>query len=447
MSVQRLLPVRFTVLCTALCLATAGCATSQPVQRNSVSQRASDAALAESLWAEATRLLDPLAEGYDDSLDDLFPTQQVQAPRTLALHEPPDDRILHFAGTMLGQQQELVEYSRTMGDALQPAGIASWVVVEGTRGVSVDRHQLDESLRIAQNTGGLVNLALSFGVASEGGSTGTDYAVAHTTQYDARLDEIADTIRDSGVRVLLRIGNEINGSWNGHHPYVFPLAYRKVVERFRARKADNVAFVWCIVPHGDPEIFERNAQGEFRWYPGDDVIDWYSVDVFSPLHFSGLAGHGRNQADRFYLVTDLLLEHARRAGKPVLIGEATPQRMDIVSSREDPRGVRAEAVWTQWFRPFLAFLDLHPEIKAVTMLPVDWRKTSAWPDWGDSRIHTNSNLVGRWRDELSRQRWLHLADVAQAVGASKAPKPPKAAQRPAKANRKAKAKPARGNRR
>jgi hypothetical protein len=342
--------------------------------------------------------------------DDLFPEANQLKDELLATYEPKGPRVLHFSGTMSQQENELIDYTEALGVDMQPAGHAAWITLQGTRGWRVDVNKLAMAIAEAQRTGGILNLGLSLGVGTNGFGQAKDDAVANTSQFDERIDEIADLLRVSGVRVLLRIGVEINGPWKGHHPYTFPKAYRKIVNRFRARDVDNVAFVWCIAPHGDPGIFARDKNGKRKWFPGEEFIDWYGLDVFHKMHFSPQIGRGRAGFDRYYNVANQLLEHARRVGKPVIIGETTPQNMNIPSAREDPRGALAETIWKQWFLPFLAFLDMHPEIKAVTMLPVYWRKTSAWPEWGDSRIHHNPRLMALWKNELARSRWMHLSD-------------------------------------
>ena len=342
--------------------------------------------------------------------DDLFPEALQPRSELWAPYEPKGPRILHLSGTMSQQENELIDYAEALGVDMQPAGFAAWITLQGTRGWRVDVNKLATAVAEVQRTGGLLNLGLSLGVGTNNFGEARDDAVANTTQFDERIDEIADLLRVSGVRVLLRIGVEINGEWKGHHPYTFPKAYRKIVNRFRARDVDNVAFVWCIVPHGDPDIFARDKNGKRKWFPGEDFVDWYGLDVFHRMHFSPQVGRGRTGFDRYYNVANQLLEHARRVGKPVIIGETTPQYMNIPSMREDPRGAMAETIWKQWFLPFLAFLDMHPEIKAVTMLPVDWRKTSAWAEWGDSRIHRNPRLMALWKNELARSRWMHLSE-------------------------------------
>jgi len=334
----------------------------------------------------------------------------------LALYEPDAGRVLHLVGTMLRQEDVITDYERAVGSELLPAGYAVWIALQGTRGWQTDLDRAARALRQARQSGLILNMALSFGFDARAFGTATDSDFATGEDFDARVDELADLIQRSGVPVLLRVGTEVNGVWSGHHPYVFPQAYRKLVERFRARGVTNVAYVWCIVPQGDPDIFGRNSSGQARWYPGDDVVDWFGLDVFDRIEFTPGGVAGRKGSERDYEVTATLLDTARRLGKPVIVGETTPRRMQVPGRRDDPLGKKGLAIWERWFVPFSAFLDRHPEIKAVTMLPVDWTKTTAWPDWGDARLHQNPELLRHWRDELRKPRWIHRSGLPAAGG-------------------------------
>jgi hypothetical protein len=305
------------------------------------------------------------------------------------------------------------DYVRMVGADLEPVGRSIWMNIPGTRRWSMGRDRLRDDLKLLKEKGLFLNFSLGFDQGGgESFETAADRDVAETDQHDALIDDLAAIVRDSGVPTILRVGAEVNGPWSGHHPYVFPKAYRKVVERFRAAGADNVAFCWCIEPRGDPAIDEKNAAGEYRWFPGNDVIDWYGIDVFAREDFD--PGTNPRQQRRSE-VTRTLLKMAQRARKPVIVGETTPFGEDVPTGREDPNGLRARAVWKEWFEPFLAWLDANPQIKAVTMLPIDWSSTRTWSHWGDARIQQNRALSDLWRKELREPRWVHKPAVWEFV--------------------------------
>jgi len=342
----------------------------------------------------------------------------LPAPRASAQPaplEPTGARVLHLVGH-IGQPKALAAYHEMAGPRFAPAGDSLWLALDQTRPWEFSLKRIETDLARLAEEGRVANLSLTFVPPTRAGfSTAGDRRFVETTDYDSRIDDLARVIRHSRVPVLLRIGCEINGSWKGHHPFLFPRAFRKVVTRFRARSVENVAFVFNIAAMGDRNVFAVNDLGEPKWYPGDDVVDWFGINVFRREHFDPTAparpGHTNLAA-----FTASFLARAREAGKPVLIGETTPVGNIVRSSAEDPNDYAADDVWSEWFAPFIAFLDRHPEIKAVTLLPIDWRSTR-WSDWGDARIHRSPRLVRRWKQELEKPRWVHRDDLRLALSA------------------------------
>jgi acetyl esterase/lipase len=188
---------------------------------------------------------------------------------------------------------------------------------------------------------------------------GIDHEVASSSRFDARIQDLIRIVKEFGKPVIVRIGGEFNGRWNGYHPYAYPKAFRKIVERFRAAKVDNAAFVWCYEPAAPGDFDERNEAGEYKWFPGADVIDWFSIDWFNKEDFTGpltggrrgenaMTAHGRS---RKFL--DMAVAHK----KPVMIAESAPCRYDL----SDP--AQAEAAWREWFEPYFQIIAERSEIK------------------------------------------------------------------------------------
>ncbi len=325
-------------------------------------------------------------------------------PRPRAPLEPPDGRVLHLVG-QIGQPAEGSGYARRLGPALEPAGENVWVGLGDVRPWDAVLSMLEGNLDRLAREGKLLNLSLGFRiVGARRFETGIDRRVAETDEYDDEIDALAAVLRRGGVPVLLRIGGEVNGAWNGHHPTFFPRAYRKVVDRLRAAGVEDVAFVWCVEPQGDSRIFETDARGATRWYPGDAYVDWFGIDLFRAETF-----------ERRGTVTAELLAEARRRGKPVLVGETTPFGHVVPGPEDDPDGARAAAIWEAWFEPLVTLLDRHPEIKAVALMPIDWRRLKRFSNWGDARVHRSPPLLDRWRTELERPRWVHRGEWARVV--------------------------------
>jgi hypothetical protein len=102
--------------------------------------------------------------------------------------------------------------------------------------------------------------------------------------YDAYFEEAAEAVRDFGAPVFISINHEMNGDW---YPFseAFPksgvttqhyiASWRRIVEIFRRKKADNAAFVWSPnVPDVGPIPFAK-------YYPGDEYVDWVGVSFYS----------------------------------------------------------------------------------------------------------------------------------------------------------------------
>ena len=59
---------------------------------------------------------------------------------------------------------------------------------------------------------------------------GIDHEVASTSRFDERIEDLARIVKEFGKPVIVRIGGEFNGRWNGYHPYAYPKAFRKIVD-------------------------------------------------------------------------------------------------------------------------------------------------------------------------------------------------------------------------
>ena len=58
---------------------------------------------------------------------------------------------------------------------------------------------------------------------------GVDNEIASSTKWDGRLHDLINVLKAYKKPVMLRIGGEFSGNWNGYHPYDYPKAFRKIV--------------------------------------------------------------------------------------------------------------------------------------------------------------------------------------------------------------------------
>ena len=236
---------------------------------------------------------------------------------------------------------------------------------------------------------------------------GIDHEVASGSRYDSRIEDLARIVREFGKPVTVRIGGEFSGWWNGYHPYAYPKAFRKIVEMFRAAQADNAAFVWCYEPAAPGDFDERNDAGEYKWFPGADVIDWFSIDWFNREDFTGpLTGGRRGGELTSHGRTQKFLDMAAAYHKPVMIAESGPARYDL----SDP--LQADAAWREWFEPYFQIIADHSEIKWFHLISFDWTRSSysVQNGWKNNDFTASEPLLQRLVTELRKPRYLHTGD-------------------------------------
>jgi cellulose synthase (UDP-forming) len=132
-------------------------------------------------------------------------------------------------------------------------------------------------------------------------------------QLDNQIRMMARTVAANAPQVVLvRWGHEMELSglypWSANDPELYRLAYRRVVEIFRAEGASNAEFVWS--PAGSP--------GADAYYPGDDVVDYVGVTVLSDAGWDTASGEpARSFTDLFGPRYAMVAGHA----KPVIVAE------------------------------------------------------------------------------------------------------------------------------
>ncbi len=182
-------------------------------------------------------------------------------------------------------------------------------------------------------------------------------------EHDAQVALLGAFLAAEGRPALVRIGYECTGPWNGYQPDSYTAAFRRVARLLRAH-AFPLATVWCV------EGGWTTQAG--RYYPGDDVVDWWSVDLFAPDHFDA---------------TEPFMAEAMARRKPVLVGECTPRRVGVLDG---------PLSWERWFAPFFAWLDRHRHVKGFCYINWDWSRHPQWHDWGDARLQRNPFVLERW---------------------------------------------------
>jgi hypothetical protein len=190
-------------------------------------------------------------------------------------------------------------------------------------------------------------------------------------QFDGAIDETIDVLKETRRPLLVRIGYEFNGKWNGYQPADYRRAFRRVAERLRKGLGTRIALAWCF------SLDDQNIDF-MTFYPGDDVVDWWCVDIFGENHFTHRA-----------LAPFLQAAHEHR--RPVLIGEATPRKVSVQLGNESVR---------RWFEPFFKLLADNPGIKGFSYIYWDWSTKPRWKDWGDGRFGENPATLRYFNTQL-----------------------------------------------
>jgi hypothetical protein len=117
-------------------------------------------------------------------------------------------------------------------------------------------------------------------------------------RWDADLRQWCRDAARAGIPILAEFGTEVNGDWfpwNGRWngggrtgwgdpaevdgPESFRRAYAHIVETCRAEEADDITWFFHADVGGWPEARWNRA---WRYYPGDDVIDWIGLSDYGP---------------------------------------------------------------------------------------------------------------------------------------------------------------------
>lgn len=233
---------------------------------------------------------------------------------------------------------------------------------------------------------------------------GVDDEIADTNIWDARIIAMADAFASNGKPAFLRIGGEFSGPWNGYHPYDYPRAYRKIVHIFKTRGADNVAFIWCYEPAAPGDFMEFSPVLGYKWFPGNDVIDWYGLDVFGPADFTP---GGFNYANSV-----AFMNASVAANKPMHLSETSVAYLDITPSEAD--GI---SDWSAWFVPFFTFIGNYPNIKAFHYINYDWQLSDyAVEGWKNADISDNAYISQKYLEEMTNPKYIGATSISTLNG-------------------------------
>ena len=326
-----------------------------------------------------------------------------------AKFEPPDGKCLLFVGQELESIGGLKDYNTGYMDYFdKPAGFTMYTKIRpgdqefgftysGLAGVHTtdDWGDGDSNMSLQISDPNFSNMALAIGLEM----VNHEEKIAEG-RHDSLVLALGYWIKSLSPRpVFLRIGYEFHGPWNHYDRRNYIKAYRHIVDLYREKGIDNVAYVWQS--HGFDEPLDLLED----WYPGDQYVDWCGYSFFARWNESNM------------------IEFAKKHGKPVFIGEATPTIGTATVAQDGKtketilfKSEQAEEAWQQWFKPFFAVIHDNPDtVKAVSYINCNWKSHRMWmenPTFQnvDARLQTNPDIAKRWIQETSHERYIKSSE-------------------------------------
>lgn len=275
----------------------------------------------------------------------------------LSIPDPP--KSLHLATQR--KSPELFDlYSEIVGPSVAPSGSMIAIDIPGDRGPGFAIDTLSRELEVAELKGRSV--LISLGIRGPYGAVN----VADGEERDA-FSRIREVLREhESVSVGIRVGHVFNVPANHCHTHSFAENYQSIVG---ALGRDSAAFGVGVAPGGkDPE--------ESGWWPGNDVVDFITLDVRNPLHLP-VAESMRPEMTRAMLF-------CQSKGGRVLL-HVSAKDLNLHETIES--GLDQDRIWIHGIR-YLAGRLLGAKFGGVIL------------DTFEGRLHENPVLWGRWLDLL-----------------------------------------------
>jgi len=238
-------------------------------------------------------------------------------------------------------------------------------------------------------------------------------------KWDDYIDRWGDAAREFGHPILVSFANEMNGNWfpwsgwfyGGEKPapgqpvpYTIPgkkypeglpgpfmgpetykKAYRHVVDRVRARGANNVLWVFHTVNYSIPQD-TWNYAGQY--YPGPEYVDWLGSSVY-----------GKQFSDEPWCDFEPLLEWpymelcAIDPNKPIMLAEWGVGEFSTEGSKPDFIREALEAVQGKF-----------PRLKAAVFWHERWQNDTG--EYSNLRVNSSPESLTAYRHSVANPLWL-----------------------------------------
>jgi len=331
--------------------------------------------------------------------------------RPLAKFEPPEGKVLVFAGQDLGSIGGLEEYSDGYVDYFPvPAGVTLYTSIAGGADSygDIPSDGLQGIYETFDNGNGPSNMSLILESAKYDKSAlaiglslvNHEERVA-SGELDEHIQRLGEFLKSMGDRpVFLRIGYEFDGhTWNNYDRESWVAAYKRIKDKLDAQGVTNTAYVWQSVGWVS-DLYQLK-----EWYPGDEYVDWCAYSHF----------------DRWKEA--VMVDFAREKGKPVFIAEASPVISDHMAkftgdTKETLLGnpEQAKEAWERWFVPFFRTVEENPDVvKAIHYINCNWKARPMWvenPTFQDidARLQQSPMLTKEWKARMAQPRYLNASE-------------------------------------
>lgn len=194
-------------------------------------------------------------------------------------------------------------------------------------------------------------------------------------KYDIYIRSWALSAKDFDKTMYLRPFPEMNGSWTPWHgePEKLVLAWRHIVDIFRAEGAHKVLWVWSPNANDEPRTLDNRME---LYYPGDSYVDVMAVDGYnwgttrSYSTWKSFETIFRSSYDRIT---------ALNSNKPFWVAE--------VASTEQGGDK------SQWIQDMFESIEHFPRLEAII-----WFDENKETDW---RVNSSFNALEAFRQGLS----------------------------------------------
>lgn len=210
--------------------------------------------------------------------------------------------------------------------------------------------------------------------------------------FDADLKTWGEAARDFATPVIVEWGTEMNGywfpwnaKWNGREEGAerFRQAYRHIVETINA---PNITWVFHVNADDDPLQPWNRLE---RYYPGDDVVDWLGVSVYSAQ--SPLDDYWTDPIEQLDAVIPRL---EKLADKPIFL-------LEFGATTNSPLGSASD-----WANSLLTPLldNRWPSIRGFSWWNETWQNDDNPAHDTDMRVQSDRQLADVFRNHLTSQK-------------------------------------------